>query len=240
MFRLMMLLAAMVGTAEASDPVISVLGEGVVTATPDIFYLDINVNLSDTDLTRLQTDVSERCQRIVAAAKKFELDPARTFTRDFSIVPQFDNSRKFIGYMVNQRFRFALVDLNQAESLTTAVLKAGATTIDKVEFSVKETEELWEQARDASMENALRKATRMTKVLASKPGRPLRISDQGNRLVDFGCDWNGQEPGKAVNAGGGLPDGDRVHFVPPTAVKFHSTAQVDFSIVPLEPEPVQN
>ena len=240
MFRLMILLAAMVGTAEGSDPVISVLGEGEATATPDIFYLDVNVNLRDTDLIKLQKEVAERCREIVTAAKKFDLDTARTLTRDFSIVPQFDNSSKFLGYTVNQRFRFALNDLNQAESLTTAVVQAGATTIEKVEFSVKETEELWEQARDASMENALRKATRMTRVLASKPGRPLRISDQGNQFLIFGCAWGGQEQGKAVNAGGGLPDAERFHFVPPTAVRFQSRAQVDFSIVPIDPEPVQN
>lgn len=87
MLRLMMLLAAMVGTAESSDPVISVPGEGEATATPNISYLDVDVTLRDTDLNNLQTDVAERCREIVTAAKKFELDTARTLTRDFSIVP---------------------------------------------------------------------------------------------------------------------------------------------------------
>jgi uncharacterized protein YggE len=123
--------------------------------------------------------------------------------------------------------------------LTTAVLKAGATTIESAEFTVKESQELWEEARDASVADALKKAKRMTAVLDSKPGRPLRIVDQGNQLTLVGCAWSSTIDRRSAAKGGGFPLGDQVHFVAPTAVKFQVRVQVDFSIDPLKPEPTR-
>ncbi len=220
--------------AEELPGTITVNTEGIVSATPDVFFLDAAVTLNDMDLEKLQTQLRQRCGQVVKAARSFKLDNARTLTREYTITPRYDNRSEFLGYFVTQRFRFALSDLNQAEALTTAVLKAGATTIESIQFTVADSNELWETARELAVENAQKRATRMTKVLGSKPGLPKTINDQGNQMVDFGCVWNpvGQEQASAT--GGGLPEGDRVFFVPPTAVKFQVRVQVQFGILPLE------
>lgn len=232
-----LLLCSLLAAVTDSEPRITIHGEGTVEAVPDIFYLDISVQLRDKELDALRTEVTERCRRIVVAAKAFELNGEHTFTRDYAIKPLFDNQQKFLGYSASQRFRLALNNLKQAEALTAAVLKAGATTIEAAEFTVKDSAALWQDARDASVADALAKAKRMTAVLESKPGRPLRITDQGQQLVLLGCAWNGGGAIGGASKGGGLAEDDRVHFVPPTAVKFQVRAQVDFSIEPLGPEP---
>jgi uncharacterized protein YggE len=212
---------------------ISVRGEGIVTAAPDVFFLDVAVTLQDPDLNKIQTEVAKRCGQIVKAARQFKLDPARTFTQDYRISPRRDNAQKFLGYLVTQGFRFALSDLNQAEALTTAVLNAGATNIESIEFTVADSEELWEAAREKAVTHALLRATRMTKPVGSKPGLARTINDQGNQLVIAGCSWNPADRNQTTADGQGLPDGDRVFFVPPTAVKFQVFVQASFAIEPL-------
>ncbi|MGN6134358.1 MAG: SIMPL domain-containing protein [Aureliella sp.] len=236
MVQLMLLLSLFAAVAEG-EPRISIQGEGNAEAVPDIFYLDISVQLRDQDLEGLRSEVTERCRRIVAAAKSFDLNKEQTFTREFTIQPQFDNQRKFLGYTATQKFRLALNNLAQAEKLTAAVLKAGATTIEHAEFTVKDATALWEKAREASVADALQRAKRMTAVLESRPGQPLRILDQGKQLVLLGCAWNSGGATESGGTGRGLPDGDGAHFVPPTAVKFQVKVQVDFSIVPIGAEP---
>lgn len=237
MFRFAVSVALLVMTASAggaeseeSSGTINVSGEGVVTAAPNIFFLDVSVTLQDMNLETIQADVARRCGQIVRAARQFKLDPARTFTRDYTISPRRENGQKFIGYLVTQRFRFALSELNQAEALTTAVLKAGATTIESIEFTVTDSDELWESAREKAVEHALKRATRLAKAAGAKPGPVKMINDQGNQTIDAGCAWNPADRTQTNADGATLPDGDRVFFVPPSAVKFRVRVAASFGI----------
>ena len=209
---------------------ISVNADGVVSATPDVFFLDVSVTMQDLDLEKIQADVAKRCGEVVKAAKEFKLDPARTFTRDYAIAPIRDNGQKLLSYRVSQQFRFALSDLNQAEALTTAVLRAGATSVDSIQFTVAEAEELWEQAREKAVENAVKRAGRMTKAAGTKLGPAKSISDRGNQVLNLGCAWSPSDRTPTARDGAALPEGDHVFFVPPSAVKFQVTVQASFSM----------
>lgn len=205
---------------------ITVNAAGVVSAPPDVFFLDVSVTMQDLDFEKIQADVSRRCGQVVKAAKAFKLDPARTLTRDYSIAPIRDNGQKLISYRVSQQFRFALSDLNQAEALTTAVLRAGATSVDSIQFTVADTDELWEQA----VENAVKLAGRMAKAAGATLGTVKSISDQGNQVLNLGCAWSPSDRTPTSSDGAELPEGDHVFFVPPTAVKFQVNVEASFSL----------
>lgn len=209
---------------------ITVSAAGVVSATPDIFCLDVSVTMQDLDLEKIQADVSKRCGQVVKAAREFKLDPARTFTRDYAITPIRDNGQKLISYRVSQKFRFALSDLNQAEALTTAVLRAGVTSVDAIEFTVADADELWEQAREKAVENTVKRAGRMAKAAGAKLGPARSIVDQGNQVLNLGCVWSPSDRTPAGSDGAALPEDDHVFFVPPTAVKFQVNVQASFAL----------
>jgi uncharacterized protein YggE len=159
--------------------------------------------------------------------------PKRSFTRDYSIAPIRDNTQKLLSYHVSQQFRFALSELNQAEALTTAVLRAGATSIDSIQFTVAEAEELWESAREKAVENAVKRAARMTKAAGAKLGPAKSISDQGNQMLTLGCVWSPADRTPTASDGAALPEGDHVFFVPPSDVKFQVNVYATFAIEPL-------
>lgn len=212
---------------------ITVNAEGMVSATPDDFFLDVSVTMQELDLEKIQAEVAKRCGQVVKAAKGFKLDPARTFTRDYSIVPIRDNTQKLLSYRVSQQFRFALSDLNQAEALTTAVLRAGVTSIDSIQFTMAEADELWEQAREKALENAVKRAARMTKAAGARLGPVKAISDQVNQVLNLGYARSPSDRTPTASDGAELPEGDHVFFVPAGAVKFQVHVQVSFAIEPL-------
>ncbi len=215
-----------------ASPSISVNAEGIVWAAPDVFFLEVSVTMQDLDLEKIQADVAKKCGEVVKAAKEFKLDPARTFTRDYSIAPIRDNTQRLISYRVSQQFRFALADLKQAEALTIAVLRAGVTSVDSIQFSVSETEELWEQAREKAVEKAVSRAGRMAKAAGATLGSATSISDQGSQVLNLGCSWSPSDQTATGSDGAALPEGDHVFFVPPTAVKFQVNVQARFALEP--------
>jgi uncharacterized protein len=216
--------------AQADPSLIHVNAEGVASAAPDVFFLEVTVSKQDLDLAKIQPEVAKLCGQVVKAAKAFKLDPARTFTRDYTIVPLRDNQRTLHSYLVSQQFRFALSDLKQAEALTTAVIKAGATTIDSIQFTVAEPDELWELARENAVKNAVQRATRMTKAARANLGSIKTISDRGAQSSNLGCAWSPSDRSQTASDGAQLPEGDHVFFVPPSAVRFTVTLQTSFVI----------
>lgn len=213
-----------------ASPLISVNAEGIVSAPPDVFFLDVSVTMQDLDLEKIQADVAKMCGQVVKASKEFKLDPARTFTRDYAIAPIRDNAQRLISYRVSQQFRFALADLKQAEALTTAVLRAGVTSVDSIQFTVAETDELWDQAREKAVEKAVSRAGRMAKAAGAKLGAATSISDRGNQILNLGCSWSPTDQAPTASDGAALPEGDHVFFVPPTAVKFQVNVQASFAL----------
>ncbi len=213
-----------------TSPSISVNAEGIVSATPDVFFLEVSVMMQDLDLEKIQADVAKKCGDVVKAAKAFKLDPARTFTRDYVIAPIRDNTQRLISYRISQQFRFALADLKQAEALTTAVLRAGVTSVDSIQFTVAEQDELWEQAREKAVEKAVSRAGRMAKAAGATLGVATSISDQGNQVLNLGCLWSPAGQPATDSNGAVLPEEDQVFFVPPTAVKFQVNVQAKFAL----------
>lgn len=221
------------GGSQSSSSLITVNSDGIVSAAPDVFFLEVAVIMEDINLEKIHAETAKRCGQIVTAARQFSLDRARTFTRDYTISPVRDNAQKLIAYRVAQQYRFALSDLNQAEALTMAVLRAGATTVESIQFTVANTDELWELAREKAVENAVKRATRMTKAAGAKLGPAKSISDRANQVLNPGCAWSPSDRTPTTDNGTALPDGDHVFFVPPGVVKFQVSVQVSFIIEPL-------
>lgn len=104
------------------------------------------------------------------------------------------------------------------------------TSVDAIQFTVTEADELWEQAREKAVKNAVKRAGRMTKAAGAKLGATKSISDQGNQVLNFGCDWSPSDQTPTSSDGAALTEGDHVFFVPPSAVKFQVNVQASFTL----------
>lgn len=219
--------AAAAGGADADTrPVVSTTGEGVVDASPDLFILTIGINTRDKDIDKARKNLAERARKVVEAARKFPLDRARTFTSSLNISLAYGNDGSFLGHDVGQTIRFAIGDVRQAEDFTVAVVKAGATQLHSMEFTVKNAAELWDRARALAVENALQRAAGMAKPLGRRPGAPTNISslDNSNQQM-LGCRWDNVP---LEEASADLKAEDRLHLIPPANTKIIARVNVTF------------
>jgi len=213
----------------AAQRSIEVSAEGVMDVAPDAFVLMVGIRARDKDLDKAREDASKRSARIIEAAKAFAVDRARTFTSSFMIRPIYrEENTQVVAHDVAQTIRFTISDVTQAEKFTTEIVRAGATSIDSIEFVSQKSEDLWQPARKKALENARSKAAGLAEVLNQKIGPPLSIKTQDNRdLTTLGCRWDPINPD--ATAAPAAPD--KVHFVPPANSKVRAIVQVQFALV---------
>lgn len=207
---------------------VEVSAEGVVDAAPDAFVLTAGIHARGKNLDQARKDASTASVQMTEVAKKFPIDRARTFTSSFMIRPIYHyETGEFLTFDVSQTIRFTVSDIHQAEAFTTEIIKAGATSIDSIEFVSQKTEELWEPARKKALESAREKAAGLAAVLNQKLGQPISIkSTENHDSTSAGCRWD------PVNDATAAPSGpDKVHFVPPANIKIRATVQAEFALV---------
>jgi hypothetical protein len=228
-------LAACVAARADVAPSITVVGEGTVDATPDLFILSIGVSHRDKDLDAARKEVGRRSGAIVKAIKAFPIDRARTFTSATGIHSVY-HGESFLGYQVSQTIRFALNDIRQAEDFTVAVVKAGANRIDSMEFTVKAMADFEAQARRRAVADALMKAEGMAAELKHVPTDPLAITQDQGGFVLMGCRWD-NVPLDAGTAA--LREEDRLHLIPPANAKINARVTVKFGLKKTEAKPIK-
>jgi uncharacterized protein len=216
--------------AEGSGPrSIEVSAEGVMDAPPDAFVLTVGIHARDKDLDKARAEASSRSARMIEAAKAFAVDRARTFTSSFIIRPIYQEQKLDSPlHDVSQTIRFVISDVKQAEGFTTEMVRAGATSIDSIEFITLKADDLWQPARKKALENAKVKAAGLAEVLNQKIGAPLSIKtqDSSNSIAE-GCRW---DPIK-LDATAAAAGPDAVHFVPPANIKIRAYVQVEFALM---------
>jgi uncharacterized protein YggE len=206
---------------------IEVSAEGVMDAVPDAFVLTAGIHTRDKDLDKARADASARSAKMIEAAKAFPVDRARTFTSSFMIRPIYENqSADFIAHDVTQTIRFTISDPKQAESFTTEMVKAGATSIDSIEFVTTKADDLWQPARKKALENARVKAAALAEVLNQKIGQPLSIKTQDySNETALGCRWDPLRGDTTAAAP------DKLHLVAPANIKIRANVQVEFALI---------
>lgn len=111
-------------------------------------------------------------------------------TSNFSVSPQYVHSRmkdangyelppKIVGYRVSNNVGVRVRDLAILGTVLDKAVTVGANTISGISFSVDDSSDLLNTAREQAMANAIAKAKLYTKAAGVKLGRILSISEQG-------------------------------------------------------------
>jgi len=171
-------------TAENSTPTpqLSVNGEGIVIAKPDIATVSIGV-VSEAATARAALDAnSADMQRVVDSVKAAGVAERDIGTTGFNIDPVYsqppiraDGSREnpqIIGYRVSNQVSVRIRDIDNSGAILDAVVTAGANRVTGIEFGIAEPGSL----HDEAMRNAIADARRKAQLMADAAGvRLVRI-----------------------------------------------------------------
>lgn len=159
---------------------ITVTGEGEASGEPDQASVSAGVQiLAETaiDATRENEAIIEK---IMAALDEQGIPPERIQTANYSIWAEQDyqerGQNRIIGYRVSNIVNVKIDDIGKIGDVLAAVINAGANSIHGIQFGVKDTKALEQQAREAAMADARARAESLAQLAGVELGDVLSIS----------------------------------------------------------------
>jgi uncharacterized protein len=177
-----LLLGGCAGSAAApSRPQLAVSGTGTVRLTPDMATVNLGVTTQDTDVAQAVAANNLKAQAITDAVKALGVAPEDVRTSYFNVSPQpqYDQTGQLTGrtiYWVSNTLLVTLRKVDQLGALLQAVVDAGANNINGVSFDVADKSQAEEQARQAAMQDAEKRAARLADAAGATLGEILSIS----------------------------------------------------------------
>lgn len=205
-------LAAQPVVAQGETPdqrTLTVNGRGKATLTPEIVYVTIGVHTENENASEAVSANNQQSQKVADALKAFDIDEKDVQTSNFSIYPQqiYDNEGKFLGikYVVDNTVFVTLRDISQLGDLLDAVVKAGANSINSVQFDVEDREAAFSIARVEAVENAEKQAQELAEAAGVTLGEVQTISSYSGGAPIPLYDYKGGYGGGAAMAEAGVP-----------------------------------
>jgi uncharacterized protein YggE len=161
---------------------ISVVGEGIVLAQPNLVRITLGVDVFDQSLANAQAQAAQRMDAVVSKLKADGIADTDIRTVSFNISPQYDqqgnpNQPVLRGYQVQNLVEVKSTNVGGLGSLLDDVVGSGATRVQGIAFESSDMEALKNQARDQAMANARAKAEQLARGAGVTLGRPTTIEE---------------------------------------------------------------
>ena len=188
LFSLVMLASlAFVSTASADDmrSTVSVTGEGVVTAVPDMAMVSTGVTTeAATPEAALNANTAAMAE-LMKVLDQLDIADKDRQTSNFNVSPQYRRDRnesgstRIDGYRVSNQLTIRVRDLGEQGGLLDALDKAGSTQLCNIRFDFSERGELVDKARQLAVADARKRAELYVDAADIGLGEVLSISESG-------------------------------------------------------------
>lgn len=176
------LLGSPLWATEAGSAWLQVDAQGEVEAVPDRARITVRIAKSAAETGQAKREVDAISDAVLAAAARQGLKRGEIQAAQIRVSPEYswqDSQRQLRGYRVERLVYLELNDVERYSALIDALVTAGATHIDSVQFELSQRDALELQA----MERAMVRAKIKAKTLASASGRKLGAVE---RVVEGG------------------------------------------------------
>lgn len=158
--------ATIVANPAPPQRTLSVNGSGTVNLTPDIAYINIGVHTENASASEAVSDNNLETQQVIEALKELGVAAKDIRTVNFNIWPntQYDpQSGKQIGttYVVDNIVYVTIRDMDKLGDILDAAVRAGANSINSIQFDVTDKTQALKQARAQAVKDAQSQAQEM-------------------------------------------------------------------------------
>ena len=161
-----------------------VSGEGKVTAVPDVANLRLGVSAQESTVSEAQLKASDAMNGVMDALKSSGIDQKDIQTQYFNIqkVTRWDRDTEqevVMGYRVSNTVTAKIRNIESAGSVIDAVAMVAGdlTRIDGISFSIEDSSDYQDEAREKAMADAKAKAEQMAKLSGVNLGKPTYITE---------------------------------------------------------------
>jgi uncharacterized protein YggE len=171
-----------------------------VSADPEIAQVGFGVEIQGTDPDALVSEAAETMDAAMAAAREFGISEDKTRTLNYNLWVENTHDRETgrptgeIIYHLAHQVQVTTDNIDGVGELLAAVVNAGANAVSGVTFTVEDSTDLVDQARDIALKDAEARAERIAETLGISVGRPILVTEtSGNYPVarDYGMGGGG-------------------------------------------------
>jgi uncharacterized protein YggE len=168
--------------AKEQIPALTLSGEGVAEAQPELAILQVGVAVTAKVAKDALAENSKLLTAALNAAKESGVEPRDLQTAGLSLRPDIVRAEKWphrevIGYQVNNVVTMRVRDISKLGALIDRLVVLGINDIRSIQFSVANPAPLVEQARTAAIKDAMEKAQKYADAANLKIVRVLTISE---------------------------------------------------------------
>lgn len=158
--------ATIVANPAPPQRVLNVTGTGTINLAPDVAYINIGVHTEMNAASDAVSANNSQTQQVIGALTKAGVDPKDIRTSNFSIYPnaQYDpqtNQKIKTTYVVDNTINVTVHQIDKLGDMLDATVKAGANSINSIQFDVADKTEALKQARDAAVKDARTQASEL-------------------------------------------------------------------------------
>ncbi len=168
--------------ALAAEKLVTVTGQGTIAVAPDSAMIRIGVTSQGKTAKEASDTNAKQMTAVMAAIKNSGIAERDIQTSRLSLQPQYENkggTTHLLGFRVTNQVTVTIHDIGRLPAILDRAIAAGANEMSGIEFVVSGQSKLLDQARDAAIADAHRKAALYAKAAGAKLGRVVAITEQG-------------------------------------------------------------
>src|SRR5947207_516179 len=158
---------------------VTVAGEATTRVEPDTAVLTVSVVTQNPQAVNAQQENARKSEAVAAAVKTTAGSSVEIKTSDYTLQPQYDyrDNRlpKIVGYNARNSVIVTMTDLKNVGAVIDAASSAGANSVDRVSFVLRQTSPVRGQALADATQQAMNKAQSIAQALG---GRVLRVVEE--------------------------------------------------------------
>lgn len=188
---------------QVQAPTLSVTGMGTAYLAPDIAYLYLGVHTEKQTAVDAMNANNTQTVAVIKALTDFGIDPKDVRTTNFSIYPidkydpQTNQPTGEKTYSVDNTVYVTVRDIKKLGDLLDTMVKAGANTVNSIQFDVANKDEALKGARADAVKDATAKAKELADAAGVTLGAIQSVSFLDNQPIPFA---DGKGGGGAVAA----------------------------------------
>jgi uncharacterized protein YggE/uncharacterized membrane protein YdjX (TVP38/TMEM64 family) len=184
---LLLLLISVIASGAEPVRVVTVDGQGTVSASPDMARVSMGVQARNIDIGVAREQVIDVSDRFLKLCDRLGIDKSRIQTTGLSIFPEYrwNEDRKqqeLQAYRVSRRLEVEVRDLDDLGQLMEGAVSAGVNEVSPPELISSTERDLHRQALAAAARDARANAELLAETLGVRLGNVIEISSSQNMV----------------------------------------------------------
>ncbi len=166
---------------KAEANIVTVNGKGIVSAEPNIAYINVAVKTLNKNIKKAQTENAKQMDNVMKELMALGIDKKDIQTQNYSVDEDYDwiNDREvFKGYEIRNSITIKVRDLTKAGDVLDKSISAGANVANGIHFDLENRDELYNEALKLAMKSADSKAGAIMETFGAKVSKPYRVVEQ--------------------------------------------------------------